>query len=186
VLALVAAAFCSAFALGGCGGNSGSSPDATPPSSTAPATPNREQVKAQVIAAWKAGHRAFAEAVRRADPNYPGLAKTAIDPQLSGVRSFVAAEKAAGDTGRGKEDLDQPHVTALRLDRHPQTATVKACVHGALILVDSKTGNPVPGKSGRVTWNDERTTLQHVEGVGWKVMSNDVQQGRTKAICGGS
>jgi hypothetical protein len=140
-----------------------------------------------VIEAWKAEHRAFAEAVRRADPTYPGLAKTAADPQLSGIRSFVGAEKKGGYIGRGREDLDEPNVTKLQPRTEPTSAIVESCVHDALVLVDAQTGKPVHGKSGRVTWDHERTSLKLVKGIGWVVTKNAVQQGRSKeSVCPGA
>jgi hypothetical protein len=145
------------------------------------------QVKAQVIAAWKAEQKAFARAVLQANPQFSGLAKTAIDPELSGIRAVVAAEKKAGYVGKRlpEDDLGQPVVVKLSPLTDPVTAIVESCVHDGLIFVHPKTGKPVAGPSGRPTWDFNHTTLKHVAGVGWMVASNDVRAGSKKSVCAG-
>jgi hypothetical protein len=176
----VASVCCVSLALTSCSDSHQHASPSTPSPTANSTVPTREQVKAQVIKAWKAEHRAFAEAVRQADPTYPGLAETAVDPQLSGIRSFVAAEKKGGYVGRGAEDLDEPTVMSLQPQAHPTSAVVESCLHDHLILVDAQTGKPVHGKPGRVTWDHERTSLKRINGIGWVVTKNDVQQSSSK------
>jgi hypothetical protein len=143
-------------------------------------------VAAQVLAAWRAEHLAYAEALRALNPNDPALAQTAINPALQRAVAFIATAKAQGIVVRGTQDLGTPTVLELSPTTTPDTAIVRSCIHDALVLINGKTGKPVPGAAGQVTYAAERTTLKLVEGVGWMVSDNDIKQGLKESVCAAS
>jgi hypothetical protein len=97
--------------------------------------------------------------------------------------AFIAAAKAQGIVVRGSQDLGAPTVVSLNPTAAPDTAVVRACIHDGLVLINGKTGKPVPGTAGQVTFALELTTLKLVEGVGWMVSDNDVKQGLKESVC---
>lgn len=143
-------------------------------------------VEAQVLAAWRAEHLAYADALRSLNPTDPALAQTAINPALQRAVAYIAVAKAQGIVVRGSEDLGAPRVVSLTPTADPTEAVVESCVRGGLILINGKTGKPVPGLSGQATWNFEHTTLTLVEGVGWMVSENVVRQSLKESVCAGS
>ena len=177
---LIAATVAVAALIAGCNSN----PDrtsATPAPS--PYSQSKVEVEQAVLAAWRAEHQAYADALRAMDPDHPALAKTAIDPLLGSAKAFIALSKSQGLVARGQQDLGSPTVIELTPVDSPTSAIVEACVHGGLILYDPGTGKPVRGTAGQVTWNHERTTLRLVAGIGWFVAGNEVRSGPTEAIC---
>jgi len=176
LLTVIAATVLAACSSGKDSASSGSpSPSVTP----SPA------VEAQVIAAWRAEHVAYADALRSLNPNASELAQTAIDPALRRSIAYIAATKAQGIVVRGSEDLGSPKVVSLTPQTDPREAVVESCVHGGLVLINPKSNKPVPGLAGQVTWNFEHTTLRLVEGVGWVVADNVVRQDTKESVCGG-
>lgn len=163
-----------------CSGGTSARP--TPPTSPSPTT--SLSVEAQILTAWRAEHTAYAAAVRAMDPRYPALTQTAIDPALRGAVAFITASRAQGIVARGSQDLGSPKVISLTPATDPQTAIVQSCIHDGLVLINGKTGKPVPGLAGQVTWALERTTLRHIEGVGWLVADNVVKQDEKESVCG--
>jgi hypothetical protein len=153
-----------------------------PRPSLSPSATASPAVEAQVLAAWRAEHTAYADALVKLDPSSAALAQTAIDPALRRTVAYIAAAKAQGIVVHGSQDLGNPRVVSLGLD----TAIVEACVHDGLLLLNAKTSKPVPGLAGQVTWNFEHTTLQHVEGVGWMVADNVVRQAAKESVCVGN
>ncbi len=143
-------------------------------------------VDAQVLAAWHTEHEAYAQALLALNPNDPALAQSAINPVLQQAMAYIAVAKAQGIVVRGSQDLGTPKVISLTPTSDPTKAVVESCVRGGLILINSKTGKPVPGLSGQVTWNFEHTTLTLVEGVGWMVADNVVKQSPKESVCAGS
>jgi len=164
----------------GCSSGSVSTPPTPSPGVT---SPSQAEVRAAVLSAWRAEHEAYAEALRAMDPDYPELAKTAIDPVLSGARSFITVSKMQGIVARGDQDLGSPQVVELTPADDPVTAVVESCIHDRLVLYDGRTGKPVPGDAGQVTWAKERTTLRLVSGIGWLVSDNQVRQGEAESVC---
>ena len=152
---------------------------ASPAPSPSPSATVSVSVEVQVLSAWRAEHLAYADALRNLDPRAPGLAETAIDPALRRAVAYIAVTKAQGIIVRGSQNLGNPQVASLT----PDTAVVASCVHDGLILLNPKTNKPVPGLAGQVTWNFERTTLRHVEGVGWLVADNLVHQDAKESVC---
>ncbi|MDP9164720.1 MAG: hypothetical protein M3O32_01395 [Actinomycetota bacterium] len=143
-------------------------------------------VEAQVLSAWRAEHEAYADALRTLNPRAPALVESAINPVLQQAMAYIAVAKAQGIVVRGSQDLGAPKVISLTPATDPTKAIVESCVRGGLILIDGKTGQPVPGLSGQATWNFERTTLTLVEGVGWMVSDNVVKQSLKESVCTGS
>ena len=143
-------------------------------------------VEAQVLSAWRAGHEAYAAALRAENPNDPALAQSTINPALQRAVAYIAVVKAQGIVVRGSQDLGAPKVISLTPTTAPTAAVVESCVRGGLILINGKTGKPVPGLSGQATWNFEHTTLKLVEGVGWMVSDNVIKQSLKESVCAGS
>ncbi len=143
-------------------------------------------VEAQVLAAWHSEHVAYADALRALNPNDPALAQSAINPVLQHARAYIAVAKAQGIVVRGSQDLGTPKIISLTPIAAPAKAIVESCVRDGLILINGKTGKPVPGLSGETTWNFEHTTLTLVEGVGWMVSDNIVKQSLKESVCTGS
>jgi hypothetical protein len=143
-------------------------------------------VEAQVLSAWHAGHEAYADALRALNPRASALAQSTINPALQRAVAYIAVVKAQGIVVRGSQDLGSPKVISLTPTTDPTTAIVESCVRGGLILINGKTGKPVPGLAGEATWNFEHTTLTLVEGVGWMVSDNVVKQALKESVCTGS
>lgn len=159
---------------------------ATPTATPSPSVSASPSVGTAVIAAWRAEHLAYAKALLSLNPNDTDLAQTAINPALQRAVAFIGAAKLQGITVRGTQELGDPKVVSLTPGARPTTAVVESCVHGGLILVNGKTGKPVPGLAGKATWNFEHTTLTLVEGVGWMVSDNVVKQSLQESSCTGS
>jgi ABC-type transport system substrate-binding protein len=177
VVAVVATAVTAA-----CSSGKSATPTVTPSPSVSPSP----SVETAIIAAWRAEHVAYAKALLSLNPNDTDLAQTAINPALQRAVAFIGAAKLQGITVRGTQELGDPKVVSLNPAVRPTTAVVESCVHGGLILVNSKTGKPVPGLAGKATWNFEHTTLTLVEGVGWMVSNNVVKQSLQESSCTGS
>ena len=174
--------FIAATVMAACSSGKSASPSPTISASpTASAT-----VEGLVLEAWRAEHLAYADALRALNPQLPALAQTAIDPALRRAVAFIATSKAQGIAVRGSQDLGSPKVIDLTPAGAPTTAVVEACVHDGLVLVNGKTGKPVPGSAGQITWAFEHTTLKLIEGVGWMVADNVVKQASKESVCAGS
>lgn len=177
---LIATAVAIATLTAGCSsGSDGSAPISSPTASRL----ERADIEKAVIAAWRDEHIAYADALRAMDPDHPALAATAIDPLLASAKAFIALSKRQGLVARGEQDLGSPRVVELSPADEPTSAVVEACVRGGLILYDGRSGKPVRGTVGQVTWNYERTTLRLVPGIGWLVAVNEVRSGPTEATC---
>jgi ABC-type transport system substrate-binding protein len=159
---------------------------AAPEPTNSPSPSATVSVEDQVLAAWRAEHLAYADALKALNPNDPTLAQTAINPALQRAVAFIAAAKAQGIVIRGSQDLGAPTVVSLNPTTAPDTAVVRACIHDGLVLINGKTGKPVPGTAGQVTFAMELTTLKLVEGVGWMVSDNDIKQGLKESVCSAS
>ena len=156
---------------------------AQPAPSSLPPTLTSSAIAAQVLDAWRAGHVAYAAAIRAMDPHYPALTQTTIDPALRSATAFIATSKAQGILAQGWQDLGSPKVISLTPSTDPRMAVVQSCIHDGLVLINGHTRKPVPGLPGRVTWGFEHTTLRHVEGVGWLVADNVVNQDDKESVC---
>lgn len=168
--------------LAACSSGKAAAPKASPspdPSATVSA-------QEQVLTAWRTEHEAYADALRSLNPNAPALAASAINPALQRAVAYIAVAKTQGIVVRGSQDLGSPKVVTLSPPADPTHAVVESCVHDGLVLLDGKTGKPVPGLSGQTTWNFEHTTLTLVEGVGWMVSDNVVKQSLKESVCAGS
>lgn len=168
--------------LAACTSEKAAAPSTSPSASASSAT----EIKAEVIAAWRAEHEAYADALRALNPNDPALAQSAINPALQRAKAYIAVAKAQGIVVRGSQDLGTPKVVSLTPASDPTQAVVESCVRDGLILINGKTDKPVPGLSGQVTWNFEHTILTLVEGVGWMVSDNVVKQDLKESVCAGS
>lgn len=164
----------------------GSGRAAAPNSVARPDPSPSVSVQRQVLAAWRAEQVAYANALRSLNPRSPALAETAINPALERAMTFISVVKAQGVVVRGSQDLGTPTVVSLSPATDPTEAVVESCVHGGLILLNGKTGKPVPGLSGQPTWNFEHTTLTLVEGVGWMVSDNVVRESLRESVCAGT
>lgn len=156
---------------------------AAPSPSPTPDPSPSVSVEAQVLAAWQTEHEAYAKALRDLNPKDPALAQSAVNPALQRAVAYIAVAKAQGIVVRGSQDLGTPVVVSLTPTSAPDKAVVRACIHDALVLINGKTGKPVPGMAGQVTFALEHTTLKFVEGVGWMVSDNDVKQSLKESVC---
>ena len=168
--------------IAACSSGKAAAPGPSPSPSPSPSV----NVEAQVLSAWRAGHEAYAAALRAENPNDPALAQSTINPALQRAVAYIAVVKAQGIVVRGSQDLGAPKVISLTPTTAPTAAVVESCVRGGLILINGKTGKPVPGLSGQATWNFEHTTLKLVEGVGWMVSDNVIKQSLKESVCAGS
>lgn len=159
---------------------------AAPSRSASPSLSPTPDVATAVLAAWRAEHLAYANALRALNANDPALAQTAVNPALQRAVAFIATAKAQGIVVRGTQDLGTPTVVELSPTTTPDTAIVRSCIHDGLVLINGKTGKPVPGTAGEVTYALEHTTLKLVEGVGWMVSDNDIEQGLKESVCAAS
>jgi hypothetical protein len=139
-----------------------------------------------VLSAWRTGHEAYAGALHALNPHDPALAQSTINPALQRAMAYIAVAKAQGIVVRGSQNLGSPKVISLTPTTDPTTAIVESCVRDGLILLNGRTGKPVPGLAGEATWNFEHTTLTRVEGVGWMVSDNVVKQALKESVCTGS
>ena len=135
----------------------------TPSSKTDPAT-------AAVLAAYRAGWKAFEQALATANPADPALAATLVDPQLQSVKANLLADQVHGMVGRGATTL-HPKVVSISAT----TATVVDCAYSTAELVYAKTGKPVPPVTPPEN-DGVRSTLVLVNGK-WKVYKQTVTDG---------
>jgi len=160
--------------LAACGG--GGSPSAQPTTPTRPAdsastTTKADPASAAVLKAYRAGWAAFEHALSDANPEDPELMATMVAPQLTGVRANLAADQQQGMVGRGTFTL-HPKITSLTAT----TATVVDCAYSTSVLVDAKTGKPVPPITPPE--NDGVQATLVLTGGTWKVSKQNVTDGK--------
>lgn len=161
--------------LSACGGGGSSAPTTTggrpPPTSHATTSSTTDPTAAAVIAAYRAGWAAFANALSDANPEDPRLAATMVDPQLQGVKANLLADQRQGIVGRGTFTL-HPKIVSMSAS----TATVVDCVYSTSVLVYAKTGKPVPPITAPEN-DGVRSTLVLTGGT-WKVHKQTVTDGK--------
>ena len=118
-----------------CGGSPPSAGHHTDQSSTT----NASSQVAAVLSAYRAGWRAFEQAVDNSDPTLPALAQTMTGAQLNSVERSLVADKTNGIVGRGNVQL-HPKVSYV----HGTQALVLDCAFDSSKLVYAATGKPVP------------------------------------------
>jgi hypothetical protein len=143
---------------------SASSISATSTSTAAPAT-------AAVLAAYRAASSAFVQALTTADPNYPALAATMVDPELQSVRANLLADQRQGIVGRGSVTL-HPKVASVSAT----SATVLDCAYSASELVYAASGKPVPPVTPPE--NDGVRATLILTGGTWKLSKQTVTEGK--------
>jgi hypothetical protein len=163
-----------AVVLAACGGSGGSSSTATttrakPTRSTSSSTTN--PAAAAVLVAYRAGWKAFEQALAAANPEDPALAATMVNPVLQGVKASLLADQRQGMVGRGTFTL-HPKLVALSAS----TATVVDCAYSTSVLVYAKTGKPVPPVTPPEN-DGVRATLVLAGGT-WKVAKQTVTDGK--------
>ncbi|MHB1776130.1 MAG: hypothetical protein ACYCU7_09100 [Acidimicrobiales bacterium] len=161
-----------ALLLAACGGGAASTTTtvrakptkSTPPSATDPAA-------AAVLAAYRAGWRAFEQALATANPEDPALAATMVDPQLQGVKANLLADQRQGMVGRGTFTL-HPKIVSMSAT----TATVVDCAYSTAALIYVSTGKPVPPVTPPEN-DGVRSTLVLIDGT-WKISKQTVTDGK--------
>jgi hypothetical protein len=123
-----------------------------------------------VLAAYRAGWKAFEQALATANPADPALAATMVDPQLQSVKANLLADQVHGMVGRGTTTL-HPNVVSISAT----TATVVDCAYSTAELVYARTGKPVPPVTPPEN-DGVRSTLVQVSGT-WKVYKQAVTDG---------
>ena len=136
----------------------------TPSSTTDPAS-------TAVLAAYRAGWRAFEQALAIANPADPALAATMVNPQLQGVKANLLADQRQGMVGRGTFTL-HPKIVSISAT----TATVVDCAYSTAALVYVSTGKPVPPVTPPEN-DGVRATLVLAGGT-WKIAKQTVTDGK--------
>ena len=162
--------------LAACGGGAASSTATTirpRPSSSTSASPSTttDPAAASVLATYRAGWKAFEQALATANPEDPALAATMVEPQLQSVKANLLADQVHGMVGRGTTTL-HPKVVSLSAT----SATVVDCAYSTAELVYAKTGKPVPPVTPPEN-DGVRSTLVLVNGT-WKVYKQTVTDGK--------
>ncbi len=130
-----------------------------------------------MVAAWEAAQVAFHDAALTADPSFPALAATMVDPQLGGAESALRGMRARGEVARGPDFYGSPRVSTVTATG----ATVVSCVHGEEIVIFPRNGRPVPGVLGQPDYELVTSTMVPTSS-GWKVADQTVRVG----ACAGS
>jgi hypothetical protein len=169
VLSLAAAA----LLLAACGGGPASSTATTVRAKAAKSTPSSttDPNSTAVLAAYRAGWRAFEQALATANPADPALAATMVNPQLQGVKVNLLADQRQGMVGRGTFTL-HPKIVAMSAT----TATVVDCAYSTAALVYVSTGKPVPPVTPPEN-DGVRATLVLAGGT-WKISKQTVTDGK--------
>ena len=168
VLSLAAAA----LLLAACGGGPSSSTATTVRAKAAKSTPSSSTTASTaVLAAYRAGWRAFEQALATANPADPALAATMVDPQLQGVKANLLADRRQGMVGRGTFTL-HPKIVSISAT----TATVVDCAYSTAALVYESTGKPVPPVTPPEN-DGVRATLVLAGGT-WKIAKQTVTDGK--------
>jgi hypothetical protein len=169
VLSLAAAA----LLLAACGGGPASSTATTVRAKAAKSTPSSttDPASTAVLAAYRAGWRAFEQALATANPADPALAATMVDPQLQGVKVNLLADQRQGMVGRGTFTL-HPKIVSISAT----TATVVDCAYSTAALVYVSTGKPVPPVTPPEN-DGVRATLVLTDGT-WKIAKQTVTDGK--------
>ena len=165
-----------ALLLAACGGGAASTTATTigpTPSSSTSASPSKstDPTASAVLAAYRAGWKAFEQAAAAANPADPALAATMVDPQLQGVKANLLADQRQGMVGRGDTSL-HPKVVSISAT----TATVVDCAYSTAELVYASTGKPVPPVTPPEN-DGVRATLVLVGGT-WKISKQTVTDGK--------
>ena len=162
-----------ALLLAACGGGPASSTATTVRAKATKSTPSStaDPASTAVLAAYRAGWRAFEQALATANPADPALAATMVDPQLQGVKVNLLADQRQGMVGRGTFTL-HPKIVAMSAT----TATVVDCAYSTAALVYVSTGKPVPPVTPPEN-DGVRATLVLVGGT-WKIAKQTVTDGK--------
>ena len=162
-----------ALLLAACGGGPASSTATTVRAKAAKSTPSSttDPASTAVLAAYRAGWRAFEQALAIANPADPALAATMVDPQLQGVKVNLLADQRQGMVGRGTFTL-HPKIVSISAT----TATVVDCAFSTAALVFVSTGKPVPPVTPPEN-DGVRATLVLTGGT-WKIDKQTVTDGK--------
>ena len=162
-----------ALLLAACGGGPASSTATTVPARAAKSTPSSttDPASTAVLAAYRAGWRAFEQALATANPADPALAATMVEPQLQAVKANLLADQVHGMVGRGTTTL-HPKIVAMSAT----TATVVDCAYSTAALVYVSTGKPVPPVTPPEN-DGVRATLVLAGGT-WKIAKQTVTDGK--------
>ena len=76
-----------------------------------------------MLAAYRAGWKAFEQALATANPADPALAATMVDPQLQSVEANLLADQLHGMVGRGTTTL-HPKVVSISAELGAVSALV--------------------------------------------------------------
>lgn len=133
-------------------------------------TTTTDPAEASVLAAYRAASAAFEQALATANPAFPALATTMVDPQLQSVKANLFADQRQEIVGRGAVAL-HPKLAALS----GSTATVVDCAYSTTELVFKATGKPVPPVTPPE--NDGIRATLVLTGGAWKVAKQTVTEG---------
>ena len=127
-----------------------------------------------MLAAYRAGWKAFEQALATANPEDPALPATMVDPQLQSVKANLLADQREGMVARGTTTL-HPKVVSISAT----TATVVDCAYSTAELVYASTGKPVPPVTPPE--NDGVRSTLILTGSTWKVYKQTVTDGSCAA-----
>jgi hypothetical protein len=170
---LVGATVCS-LVLSGCGGAIAASTSSIPSTTRVTSSPPTTSVTdAQILSAWLAAERAFADAALTSNSSAPDLTATMVSPQLEGVESALTTLKAANEVARGSMTYGSPRIT----QDGSTSASIVSCIHDKEIEVHVTTGQPVTGILGKTDFELVHSSMTLTNG-GWKLASQTVEVGK--------
>jgi hypothetical protein len=120
--------------------------------------------------------QAIVDAEVHNDPNWPGLFKTMVNPQLAHVQGLITTEKAQGYHSEGAARIVQAQVTSYS----PAKADLATCVFDEVIARQAD-GSPVAGNAGRATYAVGKPVMVATGSGTWALQDGTVQQYPTAA-----
>jgi len=139
-----------AVALSGCGPDRPSpTPSTTPATSATSAAPSPSPTagSATPLDAYRGMWKAYIDAIRIPDPNYPDLARYTQDDALAVFVRGLTSVQRDGLVGQGDVTL-HPKVTTIRPDASPPTADIEDCVDTSKSHLVKKDGSPYQDTPG--------------------------------------
>lgn len=127
---------------------------------------------AAIIAGWKTALNAFDTAERTGNWLSSALPATYAQPLLRNVQDNLRLESADNEAARGRDRILTATVAVVARD----SASLIACVQGDEIIVDSATGQAVPGVLGQSGLERFNATFIRLS-TAWKVETQTISEG---------
>lgn len=144
-----------------------------------PATTTTSTPQDAVLRSYSMAVAAIADAERHADPQWPQLLASVVDPELAHIQGFIRLETSLKYHDAGTERIIRSEVSTFSATK----ATVRACLYGALIAYQAN-GQPAPGNAGEVTYGIVTATLVPVAPGRWALQEATAQQFPTVQAAG--